>query len=168
MDSRFPTERVFEGEQELPLPLETVFAFFSTPHNLEAITPPWLNFKIESQSTEEIVEGTEFEYKLKIRGLPARWRSRIDLWEPPYRFVDLQLSGPYALWHHTHSFERTEGGGTRIHDRVRFALPMGRLGDLVAGAWVQRDVRKIFEYRAQRIEELLLADRHDAAHPVPA
>ena len=167
MDKKFPTERVFEGQQDLPLELETVFDFFSTPHNLEAITPPWLNFKIESQSTPEIVEGTEFQYKLKIRGLPARWHSRIDMWEPPYRFVDLQLSGPYALWHHTHTFERIDGG-TRIKDRVRFALPMGRLGDLVAGAWVQRDVRQIFDYRATRIEELLLADRHDTAHSIPA
>ena len=158
-------ERRFEMEQWLPLDREQVFSFFSTPHNLEAITPPWLNFRILDQSTDEIQLGTEFKYRLKVRGLPMHWHSRIDEWEPLSRFVDVQLSGPYALWHHTHTFEE-EGGGTLIRDVVRYALPMGRIGDLFGGAWVARDVEKIFEYRRQRIEELLAGDRHHAAHAI--
>ena len=80
-----------------------------------------------------------------------QWVARIEDWSPPRRFVDLQLRGPYALWHHTHTFEEVDGG-TRLGDRVRYRLPLGALGQAVAGDFVRRDVRTIFEYRRQAIE----------------
>ena len=147
-------DRVFATEQLVPLPREAVFEFFSDPHNLEAITPPFLGFRIIDRTSAEIEEGTELTYKLRIHGLPATWRSRITEWTPNERFVDEQLKGPYAKWHHTHSFHDREGG-TLIRDRVLYRLPFGRLGQLVAGRFVAADVQKIFDYRAVKTAELL-------------
>ena len=142
------------------MPRAEAFAFFSTPTNLEAITPPWLRFRIVHQSTPELREGTELIYRLRIHGLPATWRSRIDEWRPNERFVDIQVNGPYAVWHHTHSFHDC-GAGTLIRDRVLYRLPLGRLGQWLGGRFVASDVRKIFEFRAAKIVELLRPDRGD-------
>ena len=143
-------DRVFTAEQLVPLPREPVFTFFSEPHNLEAITPPWLGFRIVGQSTEKIEEGTELTYRLRIHGLPVTWRSRIHEWRPNERFVDVQLKGPYAKWRHTHSFH-DRGAKTLIRDRVLYRLPLGSLGHWVGGRIVASDVKKVFEYRAARV-----------------
>ena len=147
-------DQVFTAEQLVPVPREVAFAFFSTPANLEAITPPWLRFRIVHQSTPELREGTELSYRLRIHGLPVTWRSRIDEWRPNERFVDVQLKGPYALWHHTHSFHDS-GPDTLIRDRVLYRLPLGRLGQWIGGRFVASDVRQIFAYRAAKTLELL-------------
>jgi ligand-binding SRPBCC domain-containing protein len=149
-------DQVFRAEQLVPLPREAVFAFFSDAHNLEAITPPWLGFRIADQSTEVIERGTELTYRLRIHGLPVTWRSRIDEWSPHERFVDVQLKGPYAKWHHTHSFH-DRGTATLIRDRVLYRLPMGWLGHCLGSRFVASDVKRIFDYRAARTEELLMA-----------
>lgn len=154
--------QVFTAEQLVPLPREAVFAFFSEPQNLEAITPPWLGFHIVGQSTAKIEEGTELTYSLRIHGLPVTWRSRIDEWRPNERFVDVQLKGPYAEWHHTHSFY-DRGPDTLIRDEVRYRLPLGRLGHWIAGWYVASDVKKIFAYRNAKTAELL---RPAAGHAV--
>jgi ligand-binding SRPBCC domain-containing protein len=146
--------RVFEAAQTVPVPRDEVFAFFSDPRNLEAITPPWLNFRIVERSTEDVRKNSVFTYRLKVHGIPMTWKSLISEWVPGERFVDEQIRGPYALWHHTHTFEDA-AGGTRIGDRVLYRLPLAPLGDWIAGRFVDADVRKIFEYRRGRIEELL-------------
>ena len=145
---------VFTAEQRIPRPRAEVFAFFSQARNLEAITPPWLQFRILEQSTPEIEQGTVITYRLKIHGIPFVWKSRIDEWNPGESFVDTQLKGPYAKWHHTHSFH-DDGDGTIIRDRVLYRLPLGFLGQLFGGRFVAKDVRKIFAYRKRRTEELL-------------
>jgi len=150
-------ERIFESEQLVQRPLDEVFGFFSAPENLERITPPWLRFRLVHRTTPDVREGTELTYRLRIHGLPVTWRSVILEWEPGRRFVDLQLRGPYASWHHTHTFDAVDGG-TRIGDRVRYRLPLGWVGDLVAGRFVARDVRRIFAYRRATIERLLGAE----------
>jgi ligand-binding SRPBCC domain-containing protein len=153
-------DQVFATEQRVPVPRADAFAFFSTPTNLEAITPPWLRFRIVDQSTPEVREGTELIYRLRIHGLPVTWRSRIDEWRPNERFVDVQRNGPYALWHHTHTFQDC-GDGTLIRDRVLYRLPLGRLGQWLGGRFVASDVRKIFEYREAKIVELLRPEGGD-------
>ena len=147
-------DQVFRAEQRVPVPREVAFAFFSAPTNLEAITPPWLRFRIVHQSTPELREGTELSYRLRIHGLPVTWRSRIDEWRPNERFVDVQLSGPYALWRHTHSFHDC-GANTLIRDHVLYRLPLGRLGRWLGGRFVASDVKRIFAYRAAKTVELL-------------
>jgi ligand-binding SRPBCC domain-containing protein len=140
-------------EQWIPRPIHEVFAFFADARNLEAITPPWLGFRIVSTSTATISEGTEIRYRLRLHGIPIRWRSEILHWDDPNRFVDVQRSGPYRLWHHTHRFE-AHGERTKMTDVVRYVLPFGILGRIVHAIKVKRDVRQIFDYRYQRIAEL--------------
>jgi len=155
-------DRAFTTEQLVPVPRDAVFAFFSEPRNLEVITPPWLRFRIVGRSTLTLEEGTELTYRLCIHGLPMTWRSRIDEWRPNERFVDVQLKGPYARWHHTHSFH-DRGPATLIRDRVLYRLPLGGLGHWVGGRFVAADVKKIFEYRATRTVELLRTARSSAS-----
>lgn len=154
--------QVFAIEQFVPLPREEVFAFFSTPRNLEAITPPWLKFRIVHESAPQPGEGVEYTYKLLMRGLPMTWRSRLTEWVPGERFVDIQLKGPYAEWRHTHTFEDAEGG-TLIRDHVSYRLPLGRLGQLFGGRLVAGDIRRIFGYRKDKTAELLASPRSTAS-----
>jgi len=144
---------VLRQEQWVSRPIDEVFAFFSDVRNLEAITPPWLGFKILSMSTSAIEEDTEIQYRLSLHGMSMKWRTKIRRWDPPYRFVDTQESGPYKLWHHTHRFE-AHGERTRMVDVVRYTLPLGILGRAVHALKVRGDVRRIFEYRRKRIDEI--------------
>ena len=91
-------------EQRLPGTPDEVFPFFADARNLEAITPPWLGFRVLTPAPIEMRPGALIEYRLKLRGLPLSWLTRIEEWVPGERFVDAQLAGPYALWHHTHEF----------------------------------------------------------------
>ncbi|MBK8106950.1 MAG: TIGR01777 family protein [Betaproteobacteria bacterium] len=139
-------------EQWLPHTPQALWPFFCDAHNLEEITPPFLGFQVLGSSTPEIGAGTLIDYKLKLNGVPLAWRTRIDVWDPPRRFVDLQARGPYALWHHTHDFEPL-GGGTVMRDTVRYRLPAGWLGSVAGGRLVGSWVERIFDYRARRIDE---------------
>ena len=145
--------KVLEQEVWFDLPPEDVFRFFADPHNLELITPSFLRFRI-TKAPEELFAGALIDYRLRLRGVPLRWRTRIDVWDPPRSFVDTQLKGPYRRWHHTHEFEALDGG-TLVRDVVRYELPLGALGELVAGKLVERDVALIFAYRRTRMLELL-------------
>lgn len=138
-------------EQRLPGTPEEVFPFFADAANLEAITPPWLHFRIVTPGTVEMREGTLIEYRLSLRGIPIRWRTRIDEWEPGVRFVDRQLSGPYRLWHHTHEFEPAGERQTLMRDTVRYALPLGPLGEIAHRLIVRRDLARIFDHRAAAV-----------------
>lgn len=133
---------------------QVVFEFFSRPENLESITPPWMRFRILTPPPIPMQEGTKIAYALRVRGIPLRWLTVIERWNPPYEFIDVQERGPYRLWRHTHKFVEVEGG-TSIVDRVEYALPFGPLGRLVHQLQVARDLEHIFEYRAQRIQSLL-------------
>ncbi len=144
-------EFAFEAELELPRPRAEVFEYFSDAHNLEAITPPWVKFEVLTPGPIAMARGTLIDYRIKVHGLPVRWRTEIAEWDPPRRFVDVQLSGPYRLWHHTHSFEETPGG-TLCRDSVRYWPRGGRLVDRL---FVRRDVARIFEYRTRRLKEIL-------------
>ncbi len=148
--TRFHTLR---REQWIPRPIEEVFAFFSDARNLETITPPWLGFRILTPGPVRIRTGTRIQYQLGWHGIPIRWTTEIRRWEPPFRFTDAQVAGPYRLWHHTHRFE-AHGGGTRMTDVVRYRLPLGIVGRALHSLQIRRDVERIFEHRFQRIAEL--------------
>lgn len=139
-------EELMYCEQYVPVEKSQVFPFFADAYNLEAITPPQLNFHIKKMSTQAIQKGTLIDYRLKIHGFPARWRTLISDWRENELFVDEQLSGPYQLWHHTHEF-KSFGQGTLLIDQVRYRLPMGFIGFFFANYFVRNDVKKIFQYR---------------------
>jgi ligand-binding SRPBCC domain-containing protein len=145
------TTRILERAQRVELPLERAFAFYADARNLEAITPPWLGFEVTTPGDIEMGAGTLIEYRLKLHGVPVRWRTRIAAWEPPHRFLDVQVSGPYALWEHTHRFEPAGPDAAVIRDRVRYALPFGPLGDLAHALFVRRDLERIFAYRREAV-----------------
>lgn len=139
--------RVLRAEQVLPRPVDEVFPFFSDAGNLEALTPPWIRFHIDTPRPIVMRENAVIEYRLRIRGLPIRWRTRITVWEPGVRFVDVQERGPYRLWHHEHRFESSPGG-TRCIDTVHYAHPGTALGERLV---VRPDLRRIFAFRAEAL-----------------
>ncbi len=137
--------------QRLELPIEQAFEFYAQARNLETITPPWLGFRVTTPGAIEMREGALIEYRLALHRIPVRWRTRIEAWEPPVRFVDAQLRGPYSLWVHTHTFEPDGPDGVVIGDHVRYALPFGPLGAIAHAAFVRRDLERIFDYRAHAV-----------------
>lgn len=144
-------------EQRLPGSPQSVFPFFADAGNLEAITPPSLRFEIVTPRPIEMRVGALIEYKLRMRGIPISWLTRIEEWEPGVRFVDMQLRGPYALWHHTHEFKPDGRDATLMRDTVRYALPGGPLGALPHALFVKRELDRIFDHRLRKVPELLAA-----------
>ena len=148
------TSLVLQREQWIPRPLDDVFAFFSDANNLAVITPPWLGFLILNPEPIVMRSGAKIVYMLRWHGFPVRWVTEITRWDPPTGFDDVQLKGPYSLWHHSHSFQPFDGG-TLIGDTVRYALPFGLLGRLAHACVVKAELNTIFDYRAKQVSELL-------------
>lgn len=142
-----------ERVQRVPRPLDEVFAFFEDARNLEAITPPFLRFRILTSPPITMSAGALIDYRLHLFGVPLRWRTRIESYEPGRSFVDVQIAGPYRLWRHLHEFTPVPGG-TEIRDRVDYTLPFGPLGRLVHRAFVKRTLARIFDYRRDTIDRL--------------
>jgi hypothetical protein len=144
--------RIFElrSRTRVPRPRSEVFAFFADARNLQELTPPFLGFEILTPDPIEMRPGALIDYRIRVRGIPLRWRTGITVWEPPHRFVDEQFRGPYRLWIHEHTFEE-DGDGTVVVDFVRYAVPFGALANRLL---VARDVRKIFAYREKRLKEI--------------
>ena len=134
----------------LPQPVDRVFSFFADAANLECLTPPWLHFQILTPLPIAMAMGTSIDYRLRYRGFPLRWRTEILAWEPPHRFVDSQVKGPYRRWVHQHVFVEQDGG-TLATDHVEYALLGGAFTNAL---FVGRDLERIFAYRRQRMLEI--------------
>lgn len=135
-------------------PAET-WAFFSRAENLPRITPASMAFKILTRTPIEMFAGTLIDYRVRVNGIPLRWRTRIIDWSPPRQFIDLQLRGPYVLWHHQHTFEPHASGGTECRDRVTYTLPGGPLGWPVHALMVRPQLLGIFRFRREAIAKYL-------------
>lgn len=141
--------RVLETRVWLPRPIAEVFAFFAEASNLGAITPPWLGFRILTPTPIRMARGTIIDYRIRLHGVPMRWRTLISLWDPPGCFVDEQIRGPYRLWRHTHTFEALDGG-TLCGDRVEYNAPGG---EPIHRLFVRPRVEQIFAFRRAAIIE---------------
>lgn len=154
-----------QRRQFFPRPRDEVFPFFADAGNLQAITPQFLHFEYLTPLPVEMRPGTLIDYRIRLLGLPMRWRTRIDEFDPPRRFVDVQLRGPYRMWHHTHEFREVEGG-TLMIDLVRYQMPLGPLGRLVHLLLVRRLLDQIFDYRRRTLAERL-GESDTAPSPAP-
>jgi ligand-binding SRPBCC domain-containing protein len=143
-------EHVLTRSQEIDFPRDDVFEFFSDAANLERITPPDLGFHILTPQPIEMHEGAIIEYRISLSGIPMKWKTLIAKWDPPHRFVDEQLSGPYKQWIHTHTFTAIDGARTLIEDEVRYRLPFEPFGD-VAHFLVRRQLDHIFDFRVKAV-----------------
>jgi len=141
---------VLRAECVLPRPVTEVFDFFADAHNLQQLTPSFLNFEVLTPQPIDMHAGQIIDYRLRVRGIPLGWKTEISVWEPPHRFVDVALRSPYRHWHHEHCFEPCEGG-TRSTDTVHYGVPGGAL---VHWLLVRRDVEKIFHHRQQALQRI--------------
>lgn len=146
-------------EQTLHSTVPDAFAFFADAANLEAITPPWLNFRITTPQPIDIQQGTIIDYRLRLYVIPIRWRTLISDWAENERFVDEALKSPYKLWRHLHEFEPCEEG-TLMRDTVEYQVP---LGGLIERLFVRGQLRQIFDYRYQRLEQIF-SERNTNEH----
>lgn len=144
---------VLRAGQRVHLPRERLFPFFADAGNLSRITPREMRFAIVTPLPVAMREGAVIDYRIRVWGVPLRWRTVISHWEPPREFVDEQRGGPYAEWVHQHRFTDLADGTTLVQDEVRFRLPLGPLGAL-AGPLVRWQLRRIFRYRRKAIAQL--------------
>lgn len=144
-----------EREQWLPRPVDEIYRFFSRPENLQMLTPAWLDFRMVD-APESLVAGSLIRYRLRWRWVPIRWTTEISEWNPPHGFVDRAVRGPYTVWNHEHWFTEYEGG-TKMRDRVTYALPLGWAGRLAHAVAVKRDLETMFDFRAETMRRLFPA-----------
>ena len=130
-------------------------AFFSNPKNLQRITPDYMGFQIvKCPDTETIYDGMTIEYVVKpIFNLPLRWVTEIKAVQPLVSFTDIQVKGPYALWHHLHSFEKIDRH-IKMIDRVKYAMPLSILGNIAHQLFVRKQLEEIFKYRELTVQKL--------------
>ena len=141
---------LLEASCYLDYPIEEVFAFFQDAHNLQVLTPEFLRFEVLTPKPIDMKTGALIDYRIRLRGIPLRWRTEITDWNPPHGFVDQQLRGPYRQWHHTHEFV-SKDGGTVCTDRVRYRVYGGAL---IQRLFVRADVDRIFRHRTEKMAEL--------------
>ncbi len=141
--------------QRMPVSLAQAWDFFSSPANLQTITPPYMGFTIISQHHgDKMYPGQIIEYKVTpVLGIPLYWMTEITHVQEERFFVDEQRFGPYSLWHHQHHFKAIEGG-VEMTDIVHYKLPLWWLGDMANALFVKKQLAGIFEYRKKKVEEM--------------
>jgi ligand-binding SRPBCC domain-containing protein len=141
--------------QKIPVPLERVWNFFAHHSNLEKITPPSMGFRIISHHHGELMySGQIIEYTFKpLLGIPVYWMTGITQVKDNMYFIDKQIKGPYSLWHHQHHFKSIEGG-VEMTDIVHYRIPLGFIGRIANSLFVKEKLRKVFEYRFNKTEEI--------------
>jgi ligand-binding SRPBCC domain-containing protein len=144
---------IVESRMWLPKPRADVFAFFAAPENLTLVTPPWLGVRLVG-APPAMAAGAVLDFRITWLGIPFRWRSFVREYDPPFRFLDVQVRGPYARWEHRHIF-LDEADGTSVEDRIVYRLPLGVLGRVAHGLFVHRQLTALWTYRRRKISELL-------------
>jgi hypothetical protein len=145
---------IVESRMWLPKPRAEVFAFFADPRNLPSLAPPSFRVRLVTMPPPAMAAGAVFDLRLAWLGVPLRWRVFVREYDPPVRFLDVQVRGPYARWEHRHLFF-PEGDGTCVEDRIVYRLPLGAVGRLAHALLVGRQLRALWDYRRRRIAEAL-------------
>ena len=146
--------KILKQEQFLPLSLQQAWEYFSTPKNLNEITPETMTFKITGALPEKMYEGLMITYKVApVQYIPLNWCTEITHIKEPFYFVDEQRKGPYNIWHHEHHFTETEGG-VMMTDLLYYDIGKSIFGWIAGKLFVDKMVNEIFEYRRKRLEEI--------------
>jgi ligand-binding SRPBCC domain-containing protein len=142
-------------KQVLPITLEAAWDFFSSPDNLQAITPENMRFVVTSTlQGKRMYPGQLIEYKVSpVLGIPLYWMTEITHVKDKEYFVDEQRFGPYSLWHHQHHFKAVEGG-VEMTDIVHYKIPFWFLGDIAHAVFVKKKLEDIFTFRYNKVVEL--------------
>jgi ligand-binding SRPBCC domain-containing protein len=140
-------------ETKLYRSLDEIFDFFSNAENLNTVTPTEVEFSMLTPTPIKMQVGTLINYRIKLMGIPFYWRTHINVWEPPYRFVDEQVKGPYILWHHEHTFEQKDGY-VLMTDKLHYLSPGWFLEPLINRFFVTPQIKKIWQYRDQQFKKL--------------
>lgn len=134
--------------------IEECWAFFSSPRNLQKITPESMGFQITDFDEKKMYAGQIIQYKVSpLLGIKLPWVTEITIVKDQHYFIDEQRFGPYALWHHKHFFEPTENG-VKMTDLVHYAIPFGFIGRIVNALVVKNKLTEIFEYREKKVNEI--------------
>ena len=150
-------------EQHINCSLSDAWAFFSTPRNLDKLTPDSVGFKITHCSSETAPEGQMIGYKVKVAPfIWVTWLTEITKVNDMHSFVDDQRIGPYKVWHHTHRFEEKDGG-VLMTDEVTYVMPFGIIGTIVHGMFVKNKLRHIFDERKRLCEQYFSAENASAS-----
>lgn len=139
------------AEQSVAAPIEKVFDFFTDVNTLVRLTPPFVRLRILSAETKIWGRGQRLEYEIRPFALPLRWVSEITEFDPPFRFADEQVKGPYRRWRHVHHFYPLSTG-TLIVDDITYEIPFGFLGRIVHRSVIRRQLDAIFAFRRMQVE----------------
>jgi ligand-binding SRPBCC domain-containing protein len=140
--------------QHINASIEECWAFFSSPRNLQKITPENMGFQITDFDGKNMYAGQIIQYKVSpLAGLKLSWTTEITFVKDKEYFIDEQRFGPYALWHHKHFFEPTENG-VKMTDVVHYALPLGFIGRIMNALVVKNKLKEIFNYRVVVVNQI--------------
>lgn len=137
---------IFEKRSHIAAAPERVFAFHEAPDALERLTPPWEKARVV-EKTGGLAVGARVVLEMRMGPLPLRWVAVHTEYEPGRMFKDMQQSGPFKKWEHTHRMDPDGAGGCYLVDRVDYELPLGALGQLGGGAFVRHKLARMFDYR---------------------
>lgn len=146
-------ERILERQTILNKSIEEVFAFFDKAENLNKITPKDLSFTILNPGTQ-IQAGAVIDYKIKVFGLPFKWKTLISRHEPPQYFIDIQKKGPYVKWEHHHIFKALDPERTLMIDKVFYVVPGWFLEKLIHKLLIYPKLQKIFNFRQEVCDKI--------------
>ncbi|RUL88250.1 SRPBCC family protein [Tautonia sociabilis] len=155
----------FVKESRIAAPPEVVFAFHESPGALRRLIPPWDDVRVEEQA-DSIRPGARVVLVSKFGPVPIRWVAEHTEYEPPHRFADRQVSGPFARWYHVHRFLDDGQGGTIMRDEVEYEPPLGLLGRLLGDHTIRQKLQKMFDFRHETVRRIV--ESGDFPHPAPA
>jgi ligand-binding SRPBCC domain-containing protein len=158
------TDHVLERRFWIPRPRGEVFEFFADPAHLDRVHPRSVRLRWLAPPPARLSAGAILDFRASLLAVPTRWRVMIREFDGPYRFVDVQLWGPFARWEHRHRFVEgpppageAEAPGTWVEDRITYQMPLGPVGELAHALIARRRIAALLDYRERRLRALLAA-----------
>jgi ligand-binding SRPBCC domain-containing protein len=154
----------FVKETRIAAPPSAVFAFHESPGALLRLSPPWERVELVAGG-DSIRAGSRVVLRVWLGPWPVTWEAEHAEYQPGRLFADRQARGPFASWYHRHLFLDDGAGGTLLRDEVVYEPPLGRLGRLLAGGFVERKVQKMFDFRHEATRRIVEEGDFPGARP---